>query len=253
MIKVKIVGLYGGQDPNGLTAAYLKAVLAGAGTATEFVDLNQYVLKPDQPGQANPVLDELEAKLAAADVWVLGSPTYFGTVAGQFKQLFDCLRPRLVRMTHDADTLPGKYKDKHYVSVSSCFASALDNTFTHQTDATFTMIDKAMSAAGIHKVAELVLPGTWGMTAVPAKKLAQAKAVGARLTAKKRKDDETVKRYVLLFGMIAVMALATMGIQQLLPWSTSGFWLRYLSFVVIFFVLLASILHYMTFVRHHRR
>ncbi|KRN25341.1 flavodoxin family protein [Lacticaseibacillus camelliae] len=251
---MKIVGLYGGQDPNGLTAQYLKAVLAGAsGAETEFVDLNQYIIRPDVPGEANPALDELEGKLAAADVWVLGSPTYFGTVAGQFKQFFDCFRHRMVRMTHDADTLPGKYKDKHYVSVSSCFASGLDNTFTHQTDATFTMIDKAMSAAGIHKVAELVLPGTWGMTTVPAKKVAQAKAVGAKLTAKKRKDDETLKRYMLLFGMIAVMALATMGIQQLLPWTTSSFWLRYVSFVIIFFVLLACILHYMTFVRHHRR
>jgi hypothetical protein len=52
--------------------------------------------------------------------------------------------------------------------------------------------------------------------------------------------------------MIAVMALATMGIQQLWPALTNGFWLRYVSFVVIFFVLLAIILHVMTFMRHKR-
>lgn len=252
---MKIVGIFGGQNPQGLTATLARAVLEGASaeTQTEFIDLNAYEIHPDQPNVANPPLDTLEAKLAEADVWVLVSPTYFGTVAGQFKQFFDCFRHRMVRMTHDGDTVPGKYKDKHYVTISSCFASPLDNTFTHQTDPTFTMMDKAMSAAGIHKVAELVLPGTWGMHAVPAAKIAKAKAIGEKLTTKKKKDDETLKRYILLFGMIAVMALATMGIQQLFPVLTGGFWLRYASFVVIFFVLLACILHYMTFVRHHRR
>lgn len=252
---MKIVGLYGGQDPHGLTATLLQHVLTGAenGAETEFIDLNHFVLRPDQPGVPNPALDQLEAALAAADVWVLATPTYFGTVAGQFKQFFDCFRHRLVRMTKSGDTLSGKYKDKHYVSISSCFASGWDNTFTHQTDATFTMIDKAMTAGGLHKVAELVLPGTWGLEAIPAPKVTAARALGQKLVTKTTKDDETVKRYFLLFGMIAVMALATMGIQLLFPLLTSTFWWRYLSFVIIFFVLLACLLHYATFMRHRRR
>ncbi len=90
------------QDPDGLTASLVKTILAGvtAPATTEFIDLNQYQLRPDRPGQTNPVLDELEEKLQAADVWILGTPTYFGTVAGQFKQLLDCLRHRITRMTH---------------------------------------------------------------------------------------------------------------------------------------------------------
>ncbi|OAU91828.1 NADPH-dependent FMN reductase, partial [Lacticaseibacillus rhamnosus] len=176
-----------------------------------------------------------------------------GTVAGQFKQLLDCLRHRITRMTHQGDTLPGKFKDKHYVSVTSCFATGLDNTFTHQTDATLVTIDKAMTAAGLHKITELVLPHTWGMTALPAAKVKQAQALGAKLATFKKKDDETLKRYLLLFGMIAVMALATMGIQQLIPGVATNFWWRYVSFVVIFFVLLACLLHYATFMRHKRR
>lgn len=159
----------------------------------------------------------------------------------------------MVRMTKKGDTLPGQYKDKHYVSVTSCFASGLDNTFTHQTDTTFTMIDKAMSVAGLHKVREVVLPGTWQMMQVPADKVAAARRLGAKLVVKERKDDETVKRYLLLFVMIAVMALATMSIQSLLPFLTTNFWLRYVSFVIIFFILLACLLHYFTFVRHTRR
>lgn len=251
---MRIVGIYGGQSAEGLTADVVKAVLAGAGDAEcEFVDLNTYHLTPDQPGIANPDLDQLEEKLAAADVWVLGTPTYFGTVAGQFKQFFDCFRHRMARMTKQGDTLPGKYKDKHYVSVTSCFASGLDNTFTHQTDATLTMIDKAMTVGGLHKVSEFVLPGTWQMTRVPEEKLTAAKRLGARLVGKTRKDDATLKRYLLLFVMIAVMALATMGIQLLLPVLTANFWFRYASFVIIFFVLLAGLLHYFTFMRHKRR
>ncbi|KRM11417.1 flavodoxin family protein [Paucilactobacillus suebicus] len=252
---MKIVALYGGQDANGMTATLVKDILDGAKDAEcEFINLNDYRIVPDQPHQINPVMDELESKLAAADVWVLGTPTYFGTVAGQFKQFFDYFRHRMVKMTHKGDTLPGKYKDKHYVSVTSCFASPWDNTFTHQTDATLTMIDKAMTAAGLHKVKELVLPGTWNLHGkLPDAKRDTARALGTKLTTKKRKDDETLKRYILLFCMIAVMALATMGIQALFPILTTNFWMRYASFVIIFFVLLACILHYATFVRHTRR
>lgn len=251
---MRILGVFGGQDIDGLTATIMKEILNGAHDADcEFINLNNYHLAADRPGQSNSDLDLLATKLSAADVWVLGSPTYFGTVAGQFKQLFDCLRPRMVRMTKKGDTLPGQYKDKHYVSVTSCFASGLDNTFTHQTDATFTMIDKAMSVAGLHKVREVVLPGTWQMMQVPADKVAAARRLGAKLVVKERKDDETVKRYLLLFVMIAVMALATMSIQSLLPFLTTNFWLRYVSFVIIFFILLACLLHYFTFVRHTRR
>ncbi|MDN6635048.1 MAG: flavodoxin family protein [Lacticaseibacillus paracasei] len=252
---MKILGIYGGQDANGLSASLVKEVLAGvaAPATTEFVDLNQYQIHPDKPETTNPTLDKLEAKLKAADVWVLGTPTYFGTVAGQFKQLLDCMRHRMTRMTHKGDTLPGQFKDKHYVSVTSCFATGLDNTFTHQTDATLVAIDKAMTAAGVHKITELVLPHTWGMASLPLAKVNQAHQLGEKLGTFKKKDDETVKRYFLLFGMIAVMALATMGIQLLLPGIATNFWWRYVSFVVIFFVLLACLLHYATFMRHKRR
>jgi hypothetical protein len=54
--------------------------------------------------------------------------------------------------------------------------------------------------------------------------------------------------------MVAIMALAAMGIQVglgLLP--KTHFWLSYSSFVVIFFALLASILHFATYVKHRRK
>ncbi len=56
------------------------------------------------------------------------------------------------------------------------------------------------------------------MTSLPLAKVNQAHQLGEKLGTFKKKDDETVKRYFLLFGMIAVMALATMGIQLLFTW-----------------------------------
>lgn len=246
-----ILGIFGGQAADGATMTLMKTVLAAvpAPNTTEVINLNDWQLQPN-----GAQLDALEAKLSQADVWVLASPTYFSTIAGQMKQFLDVMRPRLVRMTKAGDTLPGKYKDKHYLSISSCFASGLENTFTHQTDQTFRTLDKAMTAAGLHKITELVLPNTWANhTTIPAAKLAQATRIGSKLGTKTRKDDETLNRYLLLFMMIAVMALATMGLQLALPILTSNFWWRYISFVLIFFILLSCLLHYFTFVRHKRR
>ncbi|WP_461215566.1 flavodoxin family protein [Lacticaseibacillus sp. GG6-2] len=247
------IALFGGHNPDGLTAQLTHAVLNATPGTHEFIDLNQLALTPAIPHQANPGLDALVAKLQAADAWLLACPTYYGSVAGPLKQTLDCLRPKLTRMTKAGDTLPGGCKGKVYATITSCFASGLDNFFTHQTDSTLMTLDKAMSAAGLRKAGELVLPNTWKRHDLPPAKLDEARNLAGKVAKKARKDDETLKRYCLLFGMIAVMALATMGIQQLLPPLTSNFWSRYASFVVIFFVLLAGILHYATFMRHKHR
>ena len=63
-----------------------------------------------------------------------------------------------------------------------------------------------------------------------------------------------MKRYFELFAIVALMTLITMGIQvglsHLVP--ITGFWWTYFSFVIIFFALLATILHLLT-VRLHAR
>lgn len=55
-----------------------------------------------------------------------------------------------------------------------------------------------------------------------------------------------MKRYFELFAIVAIMTLITMGIQvglsHLVP--ITGFWWTYFSFVIIFFALLATILHF---------
>ena len=108
---------------------------------------------------------------------------------------------------------------------------------------------------GLIKLREIVVTKTWGMQTITAAKQAECERVGARAAHKKERDDSTMKRYIQLFFMIAVMALLTMGIeagiQQLIP--LNNFWAYYGVFVVVFYVLLAMILHFFTVVKHRRR
>lgn len=79
--------------------------------------------------------------------------------------------------------------------------------------------------------------------------------MGPALSDQGQKDDNTLKRYIQLFLMIAVMALITMALQgafrQVLP--LQNFFVNWGSFVLIFFVLLAGILHFVTVMKHRRR
>lgn len=56
-----------------------------------------------------------------------------------------------------------------------------------------------------------------------------------------------MKRFFQLFLMIALATLITMGIQVGIGWlPASNFWLNYVSFVVIFFILMGILLHSFT-------
>ncbi|KRO04410.1 flavoprotein [Levilactobacillus paucivorans] len=254
---MRYLALLGSHLSDGITAQYLQAVTSALPkTATvDTVFLRDYDIYPDTKEKRCPALDEIEAKMAASDFWIICAPTYWGGLSGVMKQFFDCMRFRLVRMTSAGDTLPGKYKDKHYLSMTTCFISSTENFFTGITDQTFVTIDRVMSGAGIIKVGEFVGTGTWGTHGPRESKLAECRRLGAKIADRPRKDDNTLKRYIQLFFMIALMALVTMGLQA---WwfgvfAAGKFWLTYATFVIIFYVLLASILHFFTFVRHRRR
>ena len=55
---MKIVGIFGAHQASGLTKQMLNALWAGIphDIETTTIDLNQLVIQPDIPGQANPVL-----------------------------------------------------------------------------------------------------------------------------------------------------------------------------------------------------
>lgn len=253
---MKVLGILGSHRNNGVTAKMLAAVMAGIKepNESEIIYLEDYPFKPDHGDKKDPVLDELEQKMLASDVWVLAAPSYWGGLAGKMKDFFDCMRQRLVRFDHTGATHPDRFKDKHYLSITDCYTGAFENWVTGVTDQSFRTIDKVMTAAGVIKVHELVLTNTWGLKELPETKKQTCLKWGRRLNSVKKRDDSTLKRYIELFFMIAFMALLTMGIQfgfKLVP--SQGFWLRYISFVVIFYVLLACILHFFTVVKHRRR
>ena len=253
---MKILGILGSHQEHGLNAQMLAEVLDNVdeGVETETIYLENYDITPHKYHEKNPVLDELSEKLAESDVWVIAAPTYFRELSGVMKDFFDCMRPKLVYFKENGDTIPGKFKNKHYLSITSCYVSTLENFVTGVTDETFKTIDRVMSAAGVIKVGEIVLPGTFGMKTLPYNKKKLCQKYAKKISVRKRKDDSTLKRYIQLFFMIAVMALITMGIQlPLRNWISGNFWLNYASFTVIFFVLLACILHFVTFVKHRRR
>lgn len=255
-MRMKILGILGSHQENGLNAQMLAEVLKNvdADVETETIYLENYDVTPHKYHEKNLVLDELAEKMAQSDVWVLAAPTYFRELSGVMKNFFDCMRPKLVYFKENGDTIPGQFKNKHYLSISSCYVSSLENFLTGVTDESFKTIDRVMSAAGVIKVGEIVLPGTFGMKEIPDNKKQLCHKYAKKISVRKRKDDSTVKRYIQLFFMIAVMALITMGIQ--IPFKSliaDNFWLNYLSFTIIFFVLLACILHFVTFVKHRRR
>ncbi|HIY93524.1 flavodoxin family protein [Companilactobacillus sp. HBUAS56275] len=253
---MKILGILASHQEHGLNAQMLDEVLKNvdSGVETETIFLENYDITPHKYHEDNPVLDELAQKLMDSDVWVFAAPTYWRELSGVLKNFFDCMRPKFVYFKQNGDTIPGQFKNKHYLSISSCYVSTLENFVTGVTDDSFKTIDRVMSAAGVIKVGEIVLPNTFGMKTIPYNKKKLCQKYAKKISVRKRKDDSTVKRYIELFFMIAVMALITMGIQlPLTNWIGNNFWLNYASFTVIFFVLLACILHFMTFVKHRRR
>lgn len=253
---MKILGILASHQEHGLNAQMLDEVLKNvdSGVKTETIFLENYDITPHKYHEDNPVLDELAQKLMDSDVWIFAAPTYWRELSGVLKNFFDCMRPKFVYFKQNGDTIPGPFRNKHYLSISSCYVSTLENFVTGVTDDSFKTIDRVMSAAGVIKVGEIVLPNTFGMKAIPYNKKKLCQKYAKKISVRKRKDDSTVKRYIQLFFMIAIMALITMGIQlPLSGWIGNNFWLNYASFTIIFFVLLACILHFVTFVKHRRR
>jgi multimeric flavodoxin WrbA len=258
---MRVLGLLGAQREDGVTARTLHAVLDAvpAGNETEIIDLAALDIHPDRSGEPNPVLDDLERRMLAADVWVLAAPTYWGGLSGVMKHFLDCMRQRLVRFDHRGETHPDRFRGIHAVTITTCYTGALENTVMRVTDPPLRQLDAVLQAAGVIRTREIVVTGTWGMRKLPARKAAECARVGRAIPGMRRRDDETMRRYIQLFGMIAVMTLATMGLQRLLArllppegfWAV--FWGDYIVFTLVFFVLLSAILRWASVMRHRRR
>ena len=173
------------------------------------------------------------------------------------KNFLDCLRQVTLRFDKNGDPHPIEpFEHKHYVLLTNCYAKTWENMFTGTTDAALRTMDKVMTTLGLIKAGEAVQTDTYFLTALPAKKQVELQRLGQKAGTLQRKDDQTVKRYIELFFIVAAMAFITMliqtGVLHLLG-QTLGFWNNYISFVVIFFILLSITLHFFTVVKHKRK
>ncbi|EUJ19859.1 flavodoxin family protein [Listeria aquatica] len=175
---MKIIGILGTQNQKGLTAQLLDEVLRGAelaGAETSLIVLEE-TFDPTKQEEVR----RLGKKLKQADCMIFATPTYFGNVSGSMKQFFDHLRDYFVHLTSKGENIPHLFKGKSYVSITSCYKGAFENTLAGITDATFNQIDTVMSQAGMHRAGEIVLTGTFQMEEVPAKKREEATALGKK-------------------------------------------------------------------------
>lgn len=254
---MQVLGIFAGNKSDGITAQMLDTVLAGVAVpnTTVKINLNDYDLRMAAPRHPNRDLGKLDKLLIESDVWVIATPTYWGHEAGLLKQFFDALRYRLVRVDHQGGMHPGRFKNKHYLTLTNCYQKTWVNLTTPVTDATFQTVDRVLGAAGMIKLGEAVQTNTWEVKQLPAKKRAHLQKLADKINRSQRKDDQILKRYLQLFAVVALMTLITMGIQAGLAhlWPHHGFWWSYLTFVVIFFALLAGMLHWMTLRLHARK
>lgn len=251
---VKIIGIAGCYKRDGITKQMLDQVLANVGPENE---VEQIFLLDHAIYPGSPDLDKLVEKLKQADVWVLAAPTYWGALSGVMKNFLDCLRQVTLRFDKNGDLHPIEpFEHKHYVLLTNCYAKTWENMFTGTTDAALRTMDKVMTTLGLIKAGEAVQTDTYFLTALSAKKQVELQRLGQKAGTLQRKDDQTVKRYIELFFIVAAMAFITMliqtGVLHLLG-QTLGFWNNYISFVVIFFILLSITLHFFTVVKHKRK
>lgn len=255
-----IIGILGTENRNGVTAQMLDAVLDGArqcGCRIDTIDLNDYRLSMNpEDSEARDAMAQLDAQLKQADGLVLASPTYWGDVSGLMKHFLDCFRPQLVRFTKKGEPIPGDYRGKSYVLLTSCYTSKNVNRFSGITDQTFLTMDRPLQAAGMHRLAEAVCTDTFGVTTLPEAKQAACRAIGQDMPLRIQKGGFTLKRYIQLFFMLAFTILIVMGIQQGLAAmhliQLHRFWINYLSFVILSYLFLSLMLRYFA-VRKHRR
>ncbi|BCV21361.1 flavodoxin family protein [Moorella sp. Hama-1] len=103
---MKVVAFIGSARKNGNTATVVKQILAGSqskGATTEVFYLHDYNIKPcqgcrycEERNRCKITDDDvpvLHQAIIASDAIILGTPTYYGDITGQFKQFVDRCYP----------------------------------------------------------------------------------------------------------------------------------------------------------------
>lgn len=194
--------------------------------------------------------------LQESDLWVVVTPTYLGSYAGQLKVLMENLRTHLFSGHAGGRLSAGTQRGKQYVLVTDCYASAAKNFWWRVTNPPLAALDNYFKTAGLKKAGEIVVANTWQHPRLDAAKRQEITALCQRLDATRdvhSEKKELVMRYLLLLITVAVTSLlAEAGTQQVLVslHKTGAFWWHWGVFVALFYAILAVSLHLLVVFEH---
>lgn len=208
---MKVVAFVASSTHHGNTATAVKRILAGAesaGAETRILYLNDYQIKPCrgclvcEKTNKCVIRDDdvptLHEAVREADAYVLGTPTYYGDIAGQFKQFVDRLYP-FIDISRDEETQECVFNSvipvrKPGILVATGGGKGLYKFSSHKKVAYHCLND-----INGYLWQEVYLPGTtWNPVAEDANKLAElyelGKALWKHLTEHGSEDKEKTER-----------------------------------------------------------
>ncbi|WP_163652079.1 flavodoxin family protein [Listeria sp. PSOL-1] len=250
---MKVIGILGTTNKIGLTAQMLDEVLLGAkenGCETMCLYLGDQDLKGNN-------LRQIGQEIEQADCLIFATPTYWNGMSGLLKNFFDVYRNQFVLTSSKAQLIPYRLKGKSYITITSCYKGSFENIVAGVTNTTFNQIDDITRQAGMHRMAELVLTNTFRKKELSKKKKEEAYTLGVKIAKRQKRGGFTLKRYIQLFFMLAITTLIVMGAQvgleKLGGFKLESFWMRYMTFVILFFLFLSVMLRTVTLYNHKRR
>ena len=189
---MKILVLNGSPKKKGKVAGLLSAVMDGARDRHEVEYINVYDLRirpciscmkcrPDKPC-ALPRDDGhvVAEKIAAADIIVVGTPTYWGNMSAPLKALFDRIVTTLERIETRGFPHP-LHKGKRAVIVTASSAPWPLNILSSQARGAVKSVSVILKAGGCRIVGTILLGNTRRMDEIPGRVLRKVGRIGAAL------------------------------------------------------------------------
>jgi NAD(P)H-dependent FMN reductase len=191
---MKILVLNASPKRNGKVAELLAAIENGAGGRHELEHIDLYALsirpcmgcmkcRPDKPcALPRDGAHAVAEKITAADVLVIGTPTYWGNMSAPLKALFDRNVTTLEYIRAEGMSLPKPLlKGKRAVIVTASSSPWPLNLLPSQARGAVRSVSVILKSAGCRIVGTMMLGNTRSMAAIPPRVLRRAEAIGRAL------------------------------------------------------------------------
>jgi NAD(P)H-dependent FMN reductase len=189
---MKMLVLNASPRKKGNVAGLLSAVVEGANGAADVEWIDVYGLsikpciscmkcRPDKPC-ALPKDDAhaVAEKIAAADVLVVGTPTYWGNMSAPLKALFDRIVTTVEHIEKTGLPRP-RLKGKRAVIVTALSSPWPFSLLPSQASGAVSSVKRVLSGGGVKIVGTLILSGTRSMDEIPARAIRRARSIGRSL------------------------------------------------------------------------